>query len=98
MTNYTLFSNPKCGSHFHKYFLDYLKTICEMTRPASDAVADLLKLSDPHLTSPDHVLEGEIPSVLELQREFRHFMKRLIKLNKSESNTIFKEVLLFLVS
>ena len=91
-----IISNPQCDSHYHKCFLDYIKCSCEMTRPTTDIVSSLLKLTDPHLLSPVNVSKTKVADILKLKAEFRQYLIQIIK-EKGITSKALSDSLLFLV-
>ena len=88
---------PRCDSRYHKCFIEVVKTFCESSRPQHAVVSDLLKLTDQHLLSTEFVREQETADIMELQGDFKQFLKNLIYKNKLKDQ-VTNDFLSFFVS
>ena len=60
-------------------------------------MSDLLKLTDQHLLSTEFVREQETVDIMELQRDFKQFLKNLIYKNRLK-DPVTNDFMSFLVS
>ena len=60
-------------------------------------MSDLLKLTDQHLLSTEFVREQETADIMELQGDFKQFLKNLINKNRLKDQAV-KDFFLFFVS